>query len=90
MTDIRYRLMQPDDAEAVSTLVLTSFEEYIAPEYTPIGVEAFRKFAGAEALRDRADADHFVIVATAAQRVVGMIEFRHSDHVSLLFVDKGP
>ena len=88
MSDVRYRLMQPADAEAVSSLVLASFEEYIAPEYTPVGVEAFRKFAGAEALRERAGADHFVIVATTSHCVVGMIEFRHSDHVSLLFVDK--
>ena len=45
MTDIRYRLMTSDDAESVSSLVLASFDEYIAPEYTPVGVEAFRKFA---------------------------------------------
>ncbi len=88
MTDVRYRLMKPDDAEAVSNLVLASFEQYIAPQYTPVGVEAFRKFASAKGLRERAEADHFVVVATTAQDVVGMIEFRHSDHVSLLFVDK--
>ena len=88
MTDIRYRLMTSDDAEAVSALVLASFDEYIAPEYTPVGVEAFRKFAAADALRERAGEDHFVILATSSEDVVGMIEFRHSDHVSLLFVDK--
>lgn len=88
MTDFCYRLMTSDDAEAVSLLVLASFEEYIAPEYTPLGVEAFRKFAAADALCERAGEDHFVVVATLGGSMVGMIEFRHSDHVSLLFVDK--
>ena len=88
MSDIRCRLMTSDDVETASKVVLTSFEEYIAPEYTPVGVEAFRKYAAAEALRERAGEGHFVIVATITNSVVGMIEFRHSDHVALLFVDK--
>lgn len=88
MADIRYRLMTADDAEAVSALVLASFDEYIAPEYTPAGIAAFRRYAAAEALRERTGKDHFIIVGVADTDVVGMIEIRDNDHVALLFVRK--
>ena len=88
MSEIRYRLMKTDDADAVSAMVLSSFEEYIAGEYTPLGLEEFRKYASAAALKERASQDHFVGVATTADSLVGMIEMRQNNHVALLFVDK--
>ena len=88
MSEISYRLMKPDDANAVSALALTSFEEYIASEYTPQGLEEFRKYASAEALRERAVQDHFVVVATTPDGLAGMLEMRQNNHVALLFVDK--
>ena len=88
MSEISYRLMKPDDADAVSALVLSSFEEYIASEYTPLGLEEFRKYASAEALKERAIQDHFTVVASTADGLAGMLEMRQNNHVALLFVDK--
>lgn len=88
MADIQYRLMTARDAETVSALVLASFDEHIAPEYTPDGIAAFRRYAAAEALRERSGKDHFVIVGVADNGVIGMIEIRENDHVALLFVRK--
>lgn len=36
---------------------------------------------------DRSNADHFWRIALSGNRIVGMIEVRDHDHVSLLFVD---
>ena len=46
MSEISCRLMKPDDANAVSALALSSFEEYIASEYTPQGLEEFQVCVG--------------------------------------------
>ena len=83
------RMMTPDDAEGISALVLASFEEYIAPDYTDEqGVAEFRRYAEPEALRRRAEGNHFVMVAEVDGALAGMIEMRDCNHVALLFVAK--
>ena len=91
MSDVTYRLMHRKDAADVSALVISVFDGYIAPEYTPQGISEFRKYAEASALADRAGRDHFVVMATTATQqdtLVAMIEMREHNHVSLLFVAK--
>ena len=83
------RMMTPDDAEPIAALVLASFDEFIAPDYTTEqGVAEFRRYAEAEALRRRAEREHFVMVAEVDGVLAGMIEVRDCNHVALLFVAK--
>ena len=86
MSDITYRLMGEEDAADVSALVLSLFDAYIAPEYTPQGIAEFRKYAQASALLARAHQDYFVVTATPDDVLAGMIEMRQNNHVALLFV----
>lgn len=72
----------------MSSLILAAFDEFIAGDYTPEGVTEFRRYASPDALRQRVEADHFVIVATVGDGLAGMIEIRAHNHVALLFVDK--
>ena len=88
MAEIHYRGMQPSEEPAVSTLILAAFDEYIAHEYTPDGVAEFRRYAAAEALRERVEKGNLVWVAATGAGTVGMIEIRERNHVALLFVDK--
>lgn len=89
MTDpISYRPMEPADAPAVSRLILDSFAEFIAAEYSAEGRDEFTRYAQPEALADRLGSNHFVLVALAGDGPAGVIELRDSDHVSLLFVDR--
>lgn len=82
-------MMTPDDAEPIAALVLAAFDEFIAPDYTTEqGVAEFRRYAAAEALRRRAERDHFVMVAEVDGVLAGMIEVRDCNHVALLFVAK--
>lgn len=80
--------MKPDEAEAVSALVLTSFDEFIAPQYEEQGVIEFRRYIQPDAIRHRMQSDHFVMVAETDGALVGMIEIRDCNHVGLLFVAK--
>lgn len=87
--DVRYRAMQAGEAEAVSALILASFDEFIGPDYEgEEGIAEFRRFAAPEALAARAAGDHLVRVATVDGALAGMIEMREHNHVALLFVDK--
>ena len=89
MTDvITCRGMTPDEAGEVSTLALASFDEFISPEYTPQGVDEFRKYVKADAIRERVAQDHFVMMAVDGKMLAGMIEIRQNNHVALLFVGK--
>ena len=88
MTDsIVYRPMAPADAEAVSRLILDSFGEFIAGDYSDEGRDEFTRHVQPEAIVDRSRSNHFVLVALAGERPAGVIELRDNDHVSLLFVD---
>jgi len=88
MTDpIVYRPMEPADAAAVSRLILDSFGEFIAGEYSDEGRAEFARYVQPEAIVDRSRANHFVLLALAGERPAGVIELRDNDHVSLLFVD---
>ena len=78
--------MRPEDAAEVSALVLSGFDTYIAPEYTSQGIAEFRKYAETAALVERANQDHFIVIATRDDIIVGMIEMRQNNHVALLFV----
>jgi len=85
---VAYRALAEADAPAVSRLVIDSFTEFIAPEYSEEGRAEFIRYVQPEALVDRSRSNHLVLVAHTANTVVGVIEFRNSDHVSLLFVDR--
>ena len=86
--DITVRMMRPDEADQVSALILSSFEEFIGPDYDEQGVTEFRRYAEAEAIRERIGQDHFVMVADVDGALAGMIEIRENNHVALLFVAK--
>lgn len=86
--DVVVRIMTPDEADDVSALVLSSFEEFIKPEYDAQGVAEFQRYAEPEAIRRRIAQDHVVMVAERDGALAGMIEMREGNHVGLLFVSK--
>ena len=85
---VAYRALTQDDAPAVSRLIIDSFTEFIAPEYSAEGRAEFVRHVQPEALVERSRSNHLVLVAASANTVVGVIELRNNDHVSLLFVDR--
>ena len=82
------RLMQPGEETQVCELITQVFDEFIAPDFSPEGVKEFLKYIQPNALRQRSEANHFSLVATLGEKIVGVIEIRNHNHISLYFVDQ--
>ena len=83
------RMMKPADAEQVSDLVRTAFDEFIGPDFSEQGVAEFHRYVDPEAFRARIEGgSHFVMVAEVDGRLAGITEIRDCNHVALLFVGK--
>ena len=83
-----YRLMKSGEESMVCALVTHVFNEFVAPDYSDEGAEEFLKYVEPDPLLERYLENHFVLVATLLKEIVGMIEVRDYNHISLLFVDK--
>jgi predicted GNAT family N-acyltransferase len=80
--------MNPGEETKVCNLVSRVFNDFVAPLYDQEGVQEFFKYVEPTLLWQRSQENHFVLVATIRDKVVGMIEIRDYNHVSLLFVDR--
>ncbi len=58
----------------------------MAPHYSQEGVSEFLKYIDPELMSRRVKSDHFVLMAEMDDRLVGIIEVRDFNHISLLFV----
>ncbi|ESA35534.1 acetyltransferase family protein [Leptolyngbya sp. Heron Island J] len=83
---LTYRPLTENDILAVSELVARVFNEFVASEYSSEGVQEFHRYIQPSALRARAQTNHFSLISLEQDKVVGMIEMRGHNHVSLLFV----
>jgi GNAT superfamily N-acetyltransferase len=81
--------MRPGEETAVSALVAEVFMEFVGCGYPSEGVQEFLGYARPELLAQRSGLNHFTLVATRGQEIVGMIEVRDFSHVCLFFVKKG-
>jgi GNAT superfamily N-acetyltransferase len=82
------RAMKAGEEQQVCDLVVRVFSEFVAPLYSPEGVHEFLTYAADSGqLRDRLRANRFVLVAEIQGRIVGAIEVRNCDHISLFFID---
>ncbi len=84
---IHYRMFRPHDEPAVCHLVASVFMQHIAPLYDPEGVTEFLQYASPHETTRRLHHDHAMLLAERHDRIVGVIELRDHDHISLLFVD---
>jgi len=80
------RRMTPDEAERVSSFVRKVFGAFVAPHYSPEGIQEFYRYIDPELLARRIQSDHVVWVTESNDQLVGMIEMRNLSHISLLFV----
>jgi len=79
--------MQPGEEAEVYNLIYRVFKEFIAPDFSQQGIDEFLSFASPEGLAERTQANNFASLALCQNQIVGMIEIRDYDHISLLFVD---
>jgi len=87
-TTATYRFMAPDEADVVCGLIVRVYNEFEAPAESPEGVREFLSYVQPDFMRKRLSRDHFVLVAVVDEAIVGAIETRNNNHISLLFVDR--
>ena len=80
--------MKSGEEGQVIDLVNSTFNEFVAPEYSDEGIAEFSKYANSEALAERSLSNHFTMIAKQNHNPVGIIEIRDYNHVSMLFVRK--
>jgi ribosomal protein S18 acetylase RimI-like enzyme len=83
---LSYHYMSAEDISQVSELVARVFKEFVALEYSSEGVQEFHRYVQPSAYWARSQTDHFSLITVVQDKVVGVIEMRGHNHVSLLFV----
>lgn len=84
---IIYRSDEYGELPEISALMEAVFREFIEPGYDPLGTEEFLGYIHPSAIAYRIKRNHFLRVAVANQKIVGVLEMRNYNHLSLLFVD---
>lgn len=83
-------MLIPEDAGLVSQMIKRIFEDYISPGFSPQGQTEFLSYITPEAIRARTEVEYYgMLVArcTLTGMIIGYLELREDDHISLLFVD---
>ena len=80
------RRMEPGEEELACDLVQDVFREFVAPLYEQEGVEEFLRYVDPSLMAERSRLNHFTLLAVDSGNVVGVLEVRDLNHVSLLFV----
>lgn len=80
------RKMLAGEEAKVCSIVLEVFDRFVAPQFSQEGIEEFRDYVRPEALERRVGEGHIIFLAVEGDAILGMIELRHGNHVSLLFV----
>lgn len=82
-----YKLISENEIEQVINLIKNVFDEFVAPLYTYEGVSEFSKYLDQASFKTRLQSNHFLMGCYYKGDIIGVIEIRNYDHVSLLFVD---
>lgn len=78
--------MRSEEASKVSKLVDIVFDRYVAQEYSAEGIASFRSYNEPQEMIKRSKNGHFMLVAVKGEEVIGCIEIRNNQHISMLFV----
>lgn len=87
-TNIKFRKIRDGEEIEVCNLVARSFNEFIAPDFPEQGVEEFFLYSNPLSLKRRLEKNYFSMVAECEGRILGMIEIKGENHISMLYVDK--
>jgi GNAT superfamily N-acetyltransferase len=85
---ITYREIYQGEEENVCKLITECFNEFVAPGYSEDGIIEFFKYLTPERTHNRLARNHFILLALDGSLIVGVIEVRNNNHISLFFVRK--
>ena len=83
---ISYRLMESGEEAEVCRIVIETFNEFIAHLYSQEGIREFLRYVKPRLFIRRLRANHIILVAKEQEKLIGMIEVRDYNHISLFYV----
>ena len=83
--NILVRRIEEGEYVEASNLVLSVFGEMVAVSMEPDGVVAFEAFASAEQMRSRDNAGSTTFIAKDGSDLMGVLQVRDEEHISLFF-----
>ena len=86
ITSVVIRKIEPGEEQQVFLLIKRVFDEFVAPLYETEGVEEFLGYVDPDRMALRLSGNHFGLLAEKGRNLLGVIEIRDFNHVSLLFV----
>tara|TARA_B100000614_G_C14404359_1_gene435092 strand:+ start:264 stop:788 length:525 start_codon:yes stop_codon:yes gene_type:complete len=86
--DVHIEPLRAEHAGELSAMVNAVFDEFVGGGYSAEGVRTFKEYVESDSIARRLQDGNLIYVAVAGSRIVGVIEIRSLDHVSLLFVVK--
>jgi GNAT superfamily N-acetyltransferase len=72
----------------ISQFIKRVYDEYVANDYSEEGNNYFYDWIAASKLFERQQKGESILLAFTGSKIVGVIETRDINHISLLFVDK--
>lgn len=76
------------DENEINQLIKTVYDEFVSIDYSAEGNKTFYEWIHPEKIKSRQQGERNIIVAKSNGKIVGVIEIRNNNHISLLFVDK--
>lgn len=80
------RKIKHQDLNAVSTLCLRSFNQFVAPTLSAQGIATFKQIAAVENIKLRINKGHIILVYEEKNAIRGMIELKNENHLAMLFI----
>jgi predicted GNAT family N-acyltransferase len=78
--------MKHGEEGIVCRLAVEVFSEFVAPLYSQEGVSELLRYIDPDLMSKREKSNHFVLMAESDNRLVGIIEVRDFNHISLFFI----
>jgi predicted GNAT family N-acyltransferase len=85
---VSIRRIEPGEEEKVCHLVLQVFNDFVAQQYESEGVEEFKRYVDSNSMAKRIQSNHLILIAEANKKMIGTIEMRNFNHISLFFVSR--
>jgi ribosomal protein S18 acetylase RimI-like enzyme len=86
-TVVRYRRLRDSEVEEASKLARRVFDEFVAAQYSVEGQEEFHRYASPNAMRKRHRDGNLGFAAERDGRLIGMLQLRDGEHITMLFVE---
>lgn len=83
---ISIRQMERGEEERVCRLIQQVFNDFVAPLYAQEGVEEFLRYVDPNLMAKRTQSNHLTLIAEVNRELIGAIEMRDFNHISLLFI----